>query len=451
MQTAMSKQKRIETELVQMIPKREADTTPVAADHFEEMQAQATTCLQNRIQDGASSAEVLSDGHQYGIGTAVSTPEQIRRLPSSILKHSKQQVLNAADGFSMVDPIRRPPYDEPLTSVRSFIGGLSHCYNNLLMGIWGNATLIGMTSDKSEHFQSWLNRLEALIQNSSNLLYLLFGYITERRSAVRKRRLRLLEMELVAYHKVCGEGNELAIIERCIDQWSSNDARPQMAASISQVIDRMQLLLSRKISFFDKALLKSSRAAVHIEKIHALLRRGTKLVHNLQYYAGVRIPIKKPLCLKEMAQHCADEIAQKESCLNLVINNSTPIPQIDADSHQIHYAFDQLLRNAVQAVSEEGKIEIELNTLNSESPQDRCGVHMLRDYAVVTVRDTGKGMTTSFQSKIFEPFFTGIKGQGRSGLGLPAAAGIVRNHGGYIHLRSKAGKGSIFKIYLPIG
>jgi signal transduction histidine kinase len=433
-----------------MIPKREADTTPVAIDHFEEMQAQATTCLQNRIQDCASSAEILSDGNHYGIGTAVSTPEQIRRPQSLILKQSKQPALKAADGFSMVDPIRMPTYDEPLTSVRSFIGGLSHCYNNLLMGIWGNATLIGMTSDKSENFQSWINRLEALIQNGSNLLYLLFGYITERRSAVRKRRLRLLKMELEAYHKVCGEGNELAIIERCIDQWPSNETRPQMAASISQVIDRLQILLNRKHSSFSKASLPSSRAEAHIEKIDALLKRGTKLVQMLQYYAGVRIPIKKPVCLNTMSRRCADDIVRKESCINLVLKDSVPIPQIDADRHQIEYAMDQLIQNAVQSVSEGGKIEIELNTLHSESPHDRCVVHLLKDYAVLTVRDTGKGMTTSFQSKIFEPFFTGIKVQGRSGLGLPAAAGIVRAHGGYIQVQSKAGQGSAFKIYLPI-
>jgi signal transduction histidine kinase len=47
-------------------------------------------------------------------------------------------------------------------------------------------------------------------------------------------------------------------------------------------------------------------------------------------------------------------------------------------------------------------------------------------------------------------FFTCIKGQGRSGLSLPAAAGIVRAHGGYLQVQSKVGQDSAFKIHLPI-
>jgi K+-sensing histidine kinase KdpD len=80
---------------------------------------------------------------------------------------------------------------------------------------------------------------------------------------------------------------------------------------------------------------------------------------------------------------------------------------------------------------------------------------MLHPYASGLCRDHWagypKGMTAAFQSKTFEFFFTGIKGQRRSDIGLSAAAGIVRAPGVYIYLRSKLDRGSAFKIYLPNG
>ena len=70
-------------------------------------------------------------------------------------------------------------------------------------------------------------------------------------------------------------------------------------------------------------------------------------------------------------------------------------------------------------------------------------------YARISVTDTGPGMDSSVLTRIFDPFFTTRKREKGSGLGLASAYGIVKNHGGTIDVRSTAGAGSCFVIYLP--
>jgi CheY-like chemotaxis protein len=105
--------------------------------------------------------------------------------------------------------------------------------------------------------------------------------------------------------------------------------------------------------------------------------------------------------------------------------------------------------NAVEAIEDKGTITIATRNLLVEdsSPQQLPALNP-GAYVRLSVSDTGKGMTQETVAHIFEPFYT-TKFQGR-GLGLAAAYGIVKNHGGHLVVSSELGQGSTFTVYLPV-
>src|SRR5206468_7232949 len=121
---------------------------------------------------------------------------------------------------------------------------------------------------------------------------------------------------------------------------------------------------------------------------------------------------------------------------------------VKADSAQLEEMLMNLAVNARDAMPEGGRLTIETAAVtleqNALAPDLPAG-----PYALLTVSDTGCGMTAEVQQHLFEPFFTTKDvGQG-TGLSLAAVYGIVQQHQGNLRVRSQRGEGTTFRIYLP--
>jgi signal transduction histidine kinase len=95
-----------------------------------------------------------------------------------------------------------------------------------------------------------------------------------------------------------------------------------------------------------------------------------------------------------------------------------------------------LSRNSVDAISGEGRIRIESQSKDKDARN------------IVTVSDTGEGISGEVMGKLFRPLFT-TKGERGTGLGLATCYAIVRRHGGDIEVNSEVGKGTTFTVRLP--
>lgn len=121
------------------------------------------------------------------------------------------------------------------------------------------------------------------------------------------------------------------------------------------------------------------------------------------------------------------------------------------DDVQIEQVLLNLATNARDAMPHGGTFSIATSV--GEMDEEYIGIHgfgKVGRYAVVTVTDSGHGMDAETKRKVFNPFFT-TKEVGRgTGLGLAMVLGIIKQHGGFIELQSEPGKGSVFKMYLPL-
>ena len=122
---------------------------------------------------------------------------------------------------------------------------------------------------------------------------------------------------------------------------------------------------------------------------------------------------------------------------------------VNGNAGHLQQAILNLTINANDAMPQGGVLLLRVKTLDQNDVLNFYPDAKATRYVALTVADTGMGMDEATKKRIFDPFFsTKARGKG-TGLGLSIVHGIVKSHGGHIHVESEPGKGSVFTIFLP--
>lgn len=175
-----------------------------------------------------------------------------------------------------------------------------------------------------------------------------------------------------------------------------------------------------------------------MRQIEGEVDRAKTMVHSLLEFSRKREFKSKPLPLKVLVE---DTIRLIRGNIPTKVDISIDIPEsiwIIADKQRIEQAIINIVKNAIDAIPEEGRISL-------TAREDVAG-----KATVLEIEDTGMGMDPEVIRRIFDPFFTTKDEDKGSGLGLFVAREIVEEHEGSIEVESTTGKGTKFIIRLPV-
>ena len=188
-----------------------------------------------------------------------------------------------------------------------------------------------------------------------------------------------------------------------------------------------------------------------VSTIEMSAERGAQIVKQVLTFGsgldGERRPLQVDALMKEMMRLMRGTFPKNLAIESSVAPNLWPVM---GDATQLHQVLLNLCVNARDAMPEGGRLRLRAAHLEL----DASYASMLPEavpgpFVLVEISDTGGGIAPEIVGRIFDPFFT-TKGVGKgTGLGLSTVHGIVKSHGGLIHVNTQPGNGTTFQIYLP--
>lgn len=252
-------------------------------------------------------------------------------------------------------------------------------------------------------------------------------------------------------HGIMFDITEHKQLEERLIQAQKMEAVGQMAGGIAHNFNNVLTALMGHTELALTQVSPNSPAHKDLKGVSKSAQRAAKLIQQLLAFTRDQSSNPQTINLNDLLHNMAGIIHQLiNKTVTLTLNPAPNLGYIRADSGQIEQVLVNLVINAQDAMLHNGELTIETAniTLNQTLPTKQVDI-LPGEYVVLSVKDTGTGMTEEVQAHIFEPFYSTKEVGKGTGLGLASCFGIVRQHNGYILVNSEPNKGATFKIYLP--
>ena len=190
----------------------------------------------------------------------------------------------------------------------------------------------------------------------------------------------------------------------------------------------------------------------YAQEIQYAANRASALTAQLLAFSRRQVSQPKVIDLNEVVTHSTKLLRRViGEDIEIATHLDADLGKVKADPIHIDQVIMNLVVNARDAMGGGGKLTLE--TANTVLDDDYVGRHIgvkAGPYAMLAISDTGSGMSPEVRDRIFEPFFTTKEAGKGTGLGLSIVYGIVKQNHGEVMVYSEVGKGTTFKIYLPL-
>ncbi len=263
--------------------------------------------------------------------------------------------------------------------------------------------------------------------------------------------------KITSYRRFLRDITERKMLEEELRQAQKMEGIGTLAGGIAHDFNNLLGIILGYTTLLEDGNLGSPNARQSLEIIKKTVDRGASLVRQLLTFARRENPLFESVNVNVTIRELVRMLEETFPKTIAIVPTLAPeLPDIIADSSQLHQALLNLSVNSRDAMSEgyggkgTGTLYIESGVLPGHSLQKRFPAADAGEYICIKVRDTGVGMDEATRLRMFEPFFT-TKGLGKgTGLGLAVVYGVVNSHHGFVDVESERGRGTTFSLFFPV-
>ncbi|MBI5142355.1 MAG: PAS domain S-box protein [Nitrospirae bacterium] len=260
------------------------------------------------------------------------------------------------------------------------------------------------------------------------------------------------ENRIIGFLHVVRDITERKQLEEQLRQSQKMEAVGRLAGGIAHDFNNILTAIIGYGSIMQMNMTTAHPLRMHADQIIEAANRAAELTHSLLAFSRKQILNPKPVDLNDIVRGLVKFLTRiMGEDVEIITSAKHEGIIANADRGQIEQVLMNCATNARDAMPNGGIFTIETDTVSLDAEYVRMhGVGKAGAYAVMSVSDNGTGMGEEIRKHLFEPFFTTKEIGKGTGLGLSIIYGIIRQHNGFINVHSEPGRGTTFKIYLPI-
>jgi PAS domain S-box-containing protein len=339
-----------------------------------------------------------------------------------------------------------------------------------LIETYGRVALTG----KPERFETYVEALKqwfsiSVYSPEKEYFVAVFDVITERKQAeeeLHNHRERLEELVIKRTQELEDKNLQLhkEMIERVLAEEEKKgleiqliqaqrmEALGKLAGGIAHDLNNiLQPILINSEMISDK-LPQGTQERDYLDQIIDVAQLGRNLIKQIKMFGSSQKPILKPIPIGQVV-HKALSIVKRTLSSDIKFRDHISMNGylVNADPFQINQLVINLCSNAVQSMTPQGgALDVSLDETEVIQSAPAIGNDLKPGkYMILTVSDTGSGISPEIMKNIFDPFFTTRKSDKGTGLGLAVVYEVVKNSQGSMLVNSEVGKGTRFEIFFP--
>ncbi len=228
------------------------------------------------------------------------------------------------------------------------------------------------------------------------------------------------------------------------------EAIGRLAGGVAHDFNNFLTCIMGNLSLLEDKVVKEPAPRAYLAEANAAVDSAAALTRQLLTFSRKQVISPRPISLSALIERITGILERLVGDRITLSTRCAPdLWSVNADPGQIEQILVNLVVNARDAITDEGEIAICTRNMDLTAALQPFEALARGSYVVLSVEDSGRGMSDVVRAKLFEPFFTTKEAGAGTGLGLATVYGAVQQNGGAISVDSELGSGSKFHIYLP--